>query len=77
MVAVTKRLPLLPSVTAETTLERAETENSDPSELVLKRAVQLMRERGVGDSTIVKEVLGFKGSSYQQGKVELDKLASN
>jgi energy-coupling factor transporter ATP-binding protein EcfA2 len=77
MVAVTKRLPLPALPSAETMLERVVTEDLDSSELALKRAIQLMRERGVGDSAIVKEVLGFKGSSYQQGKAELDKLVSS
>lgn len=76
MVAVTKRVSLPPLQAPQATLERAITENSEPSDIALKRAIQLMRERGIGDSAIVKEVLGFKGSTYQQGKVELDKLLS-
>lgn len=76
MVAVTKQVGFLPAKAPETTPERTLTADLDTSDLALKRAIQLMRDRGIGDSTIVKEVLGFKGSSYQDGKSHLESLLS-
>lgn len=73
MVAVTKRVSLPPSQAPQTTVERALTDDSDGAEILVKRAIQLLLERGVGESTVVKEVLGFKGSAYQDGKQELER----
>lgn len=58
-------------VTPETTVQQ-ELEPSVPLKLpeneALKNAVKSLSEAGYSDSKIIKEVLGYQGSQYQQGK---------
>lgn len=81
MKAVTKQLYQLPGnqvpVIAETTA-RQELHPPIPQKLpeneALKNAVKSLSEAGYSDSKIIKEVLGFQGSQYQQGKELLTAL---
>lgn len=81
MKAVTQRfLPpasLPPSATSETPTEPAfqpvePPQNSNPE--ALKNAVKACLVMGLSDSKIIKEVLGYSGSRYQEGKIFLEKL---
>lgn len=75
MKAVTRQLYQLPgnqnSVIPET-VTRQELQPPQPLKLpeneALKNAVKSLSEAGYSDSKIIKEVLGYQGSQYQQGK---------
>lgn len=88
MKAVTQRLQL-PAVTQNhqifenaqnDCLARAElsvTDNNSQGGLddeVLKRAILGLLEAGVSDSRVIKEVMGYSGSSYQKGKALLEQI---
>lgn len=75
MKAVTRQLYQLPGsqnpVIAQTTVQQ-ELQPSEPLKLpeneALKNAVKSLTQAGYSDSKIIKEVLGYQGSQYQQGK---------
>lgn len=79
--AVTQQLRshafLPPSVTAETTiqsgLQPTETTDNQISGDVA-RAVKACLDAGLSESKVIKEVLGYQGARYQQGKELLEKL---
>ena len=54
------------------TITQQESQASEPLKLpdneALKKAVKSLTEEGYSDSKIIKEVLGYQGSQYQQGK---------
>ncbi|MEO0684294.1 MAG: ATP-binding protein, partial [Cyanobacteria bacterium J06649_11] len=67
-------------VTAETTTQQ-ELQPLQVSELpeneALVKAVKGLSKAGYSDSRIIKEVLGYQGSQYQQGKELLTRLRGN
>jgi hypothetical protein len=78
---IAQRLPIQPSyqpvVTAETATESGfqpvDTPQNDLPDPV-KRAVKAALQMGIAESRVVKEILGFEGSRYQQGKALLQEL---
>lgn len=83
MKAVTKRLQLPPQnqsqKTPEMLLQQAfqpvNTEVANPP-AVVEKAVLACLEAGLSDSKIIKEVLGYQGSQYTQGKKILEVIKS-
>jgi hypothetical protein len=69
-----------PSLTAKPTAESAsqpvELQNNDLSEATI-RAVKACSDAGLSDSKIIKEILGYEGGRYQQGKALLQQLRQN
>lgn len=81
MKAVTTRLQLPPGnqplETAETTTQQGlQPPTSPESELseTLRRAVLACIKSGMSDTKIIKEILGYSGSQYQQGKAILEAM---
>ena len=81
MKAVTQRLQLPPGnsavVTAETTVQQdfqpiLTAENALPEMTI--RAVKACLEAGFSDTKIVKEILGYQGSKFNQGKQLLEQI---
>jgi energy-coupling factor transporter ATP-binding protein EcfA2 len=68
MKAVTMRLPVTSQETAVTTVEPASNEFSEGADFALWRAISAHLDAGRGESFIIKEILGYQGSSYQKGK---------
>jgi energy-coupling factor transporter ATP-binding protein EcfA2 len=83
MKAVTQRLQIpakiASAVTAEPTAQQgfqaASAPHNQPSE-IQKKAIKACLDAGLSDSKIIKEILGYQGSQYQQGK-ELLQLLKN
>jgi hypothetical protein len=79
--AVTQQLLMqpnfLPVVTAEPTVQSAfqpvEPAKIDLAETTI-RAVKACTEAGLSDSKIIKEILGYEGGRYQQGKALLQQM---
>ncbi len=65
---VTTRLPVTVAQSPETTAEPTPNDFSDGADSALWRAISAHLEVGRGESFIVKEILGYQGSSYQKGK---------
>lgn len=76
MKAVTQRLPMLTGSTAVTTVEPPRTELDPDSELTLWRAISAHLASGRGESWVIKEILGYQGSSYQRGREIFEALKS-
>jgi hypothetical protein len=68
--AVTHQLHLPSSKEFVTTPELA----LQPMDDTLKKAVKACLEAGLSDSKVIKEVLGYQGSQYQEGKILLQTL---
>lgn len=68
MKLVTQRVPILTGSSAVTTTELARTEIDPDSELTLWRAISAHLAAGRGESWVIKEILGYQGSSYQKGR---------
>jgi energy-coupling factor transporter ATP-binding protein EcfA2 len=78
---VTNQLPRTPQnpplVTAETPAQsdfKPDLPPNLPDDQALKLAVGLLVKEGVSESKIIKEVLGYQGGRYQQGKELFSKL---
>lgn len=78
---VTQRLPRQPSsqpsLTAETPIPSGFQPVETPDEGLpepVKRAVKAAIALGVAESRVIKEILGYEGSRYQQGKALLMQL---
>lgn len=76
MKSVTQRLPMLMEATAVTPVEPAQTGLNSDSELTLWRAISAHLASGRGESWIIKEILGYQGSSYQRGREIFQALKS-
>jgi energy-coupling factor transporter ATP-binding protein EcfA2 len=74
--AVTNRLGNSVVQTVETTAEREITEFPTDAEVTLWKAISAVLDSGRGESYVVKEILGYQGSQYQQGKAVLADLKS-
>ncbi len=81
MKAVTQRLQLPPQnqplVTVETATQQAfQPPKTAPNEIseTTRKAIKACLEAGLSDSKIIKEVLGYQGGQYQQGKELLQSL---
>jgi energy-coupling factor transporter ATP-binding protein EcfA2 len=68
MKAVTMRLPATTSELAVTTLEPTLNDFSEGADFALWRSISAHLDAGRGESFIIKEILGYQGSSYQKGK---------
>lgn len=84
MKAVTRQLYQLPGnqnlVIPETTTQQVlqpPKQSKEPGNEALKNAVKSLSEAGYSDSKIIKEVLGYQGSQYQQGKEILADIRLN
>lgn len=81
MKSVTQRLlipaSLPPVVTAEPPMQQGFQPIEPPPELTtdaVKKAVKACLDAGFSDSKVIKEVLGFKGEKYQEGKQILEQI---
>lgn len=69
--------PIAPVVTAETPTQQGfepDLPSKLPENQALKMAVKILVTEGVSQSKIIKDVLGYQGSRYQQGKELFDQL---
>lgn len=74
MKSVTQRLPMMLGSAAVTAIEPARTEILEGSEITLWKAISAHLAAGRGESWVIKEILGYQGSSYQKGREEFEAL---
>lgn len=81
MKSVTQRLLVTAQISPVKTAEPPQkslfqpfSEEVEPSEKSLKKVVKVCLEAGFSDSKIIKDILGYQGGNYQNGKKILEEL---